>query len=342
MEARHLQEVKDLEATAANMLKASKKSTRSQVEAQIIQMRYDLRAKHREEEEYLEDRPTEDILEESSGLSNQIQQAPLIPQQQEDVQVDVEKKKAKARAKQEKKAAKEKERLLSIEQSKTQSGPSLREVEMSRICTKLQSLSMQIKDIPSDGNCLYRAIADQLQLVSSEWQMDWKELRAVAARYIRNHREEYAPFLGEEAEKGEGGDAKFDDYCELTKTCYCFVTYCFHLHTSYRTLCRSEGRVLHAGRILKGKNCLPNVDCAHACVLGGQLEIQALSHSLQQSVVVYSADSPVLSMGPDDEGQEDRAAQGDTARRRRPPLRISYHKHYYALGAHYNSVVPLC
>ena len=90
-----------------------------------------------------------------------------------------------------------------------------------------------------------------------------------------------------------------------------------------------------------------------ACAVGGQLEIQALSRALQQSIVVYSADSPVLSMGPEDQGHEREevgaragtgveAEEGDAGRRRRPPLRVSYHKHYYALGAHYNSVVPLC
>ena len=226
MEARHLQETKVLEATAANLLKASKKSTRSQVEAQIIQMQYDLRAKHRDEEEFFGEQPTEDI----ENLRESNQHATLPPTAPpDDARLDIEKKKAKAKAKQEKKVAKEKERLLSIEQAKTQAGPSLRETEMNIICTKLQSLSMQIKDIPSDGNCLYRAIADQLQLVSPDQQMDWKELRTVAASYIRSHREEYAPFLGDEIEieKGKGvgkdedggergGGARFEDYCEIT------------------------------------------------------------------------------------------------------------------------------
>ena len=66
---------------------------------------------------------------------------------------------------------------------------------------------------------------------------------------------------------------------------------------------------------------------------GGELEIQALSRCLRESVLVYSADAPELCMSPEE-------AEGDAGRR--PPLRISYHKHYYALGAHYNSVVPLC
>ena len=71
---------------------------------------------------------------------------------------------------------------------------------------------------------------------------------------------------------------------------------------------------------------------------GGELEIQALSRCLRESVLVYSADAPELRMSP--EGPGGAGEEGDADRR--PPLRISYHKHYYALGAHYNSVVPLC
>jgi OTU domain-containing protein 6 len=62
---------------------------------------------------------------------------------------------------------------------------------------------------------------------------------------------------------------------------------------------------------------------------GGQVEIQALCEALQRRVFVYSAGAPLLQMGSDN-------IPGDAA----SPLRVSYHKHYYALGEHYNSVVP--
>ena len=51
---------------------------------------------------------------------------------------------------------------------------------------------------------------------------------------------------------------------------------------------------------------------------------QALSEALQVPLVVYSAD-----MTPHLVGGEAEA-----------PLRISFHRHYLSLGAHYNSVVP--
>ena len=60
---------------------------------------------------------------------------------------------------------------------------------------------------------------------------------------------------------------------------------------------------------------------------GGQLEIKALCASLGVKVLVYSATSPVVVMG-----DEDGSTSKDT-------LKVSFHRHYYALGEHYNSVI---
>lgn len=61
---------------------------------------------------------------------------------------------------------------------------------------------------------------------------------------------------------------------------------------------------------------------------GGQIEIQALAEALKTPIEVYSANQPKTTMG------EVFGSQG------LEPLRLSYHKEYYALGEHYNSVVP--
>mmetsp|Transcript_17440 Transcript_17440/g.26152 ORF Transcript_17440/g.26152 Transcript_17440/m.26152 type:complete len:296 (+) Transcript_17440:65-952(+) len=59
---------------------------------------------------------------------------------------------------------------------------------------------------------------------------------------------------------------------------------------------------------------------------GGQAEIAALSRLLDRQIVVHSAFSSDVVMG----------RKSNTK-----PLHISYHQHYYSLGAHYNSVVSL-
>ncbi|KAJ2741725.1 OTU protein [Coemansia sp. BCRC 34301] len=58
---------------------------------------------------------------------------------------------------------------------------------------------------------------------------------------------------------------------------------------------------------------------------GGHQEIMALSHALQLPVLVYQCDAPVLRIGEDAYGAKD-------------PVRLSYHRHAYGLGEHYNSL----
>ncbi|KAJ8602428.1 hypothetical protein CTAYLR_001237 [Chrysophaeum taylorii] len=58
---------------------------------------------------------------------------------------------------------------------------------------------------------------------------------------------------------------------------------------------------------------------------GGQTELLALANLLRVPIWVYSRDAPILKMG-------------DTIQK--PPLRLAFHRHYFALGEHYNSVAP--
>ncbi|KAL6843926.1 hypothetical protein ACP4OV_026497 [Aristida adscensionis] len=66
---------------------------------------------------------------------------------------------------------------------------------------------------------------------------------------------------------------------------------------------------------------------------GGQLELGALTHCLKKHIVVYSGSFPDVEMG-----KEYNCGPGvstdDTS------IRLSYHRHAYGLGEHYNSVIP--
>lgn len=61
---------------------------------------------------------------------------------------------------------------------------------------------------------------------------------------------------------------------------------------------------------------------------GGELELKALSCALQRTILIYSKDSPTLCMN-------------DSPTHSTVPLRVTYHKHYFSLGEHYNSVQQL-
>jgi OTU domain-containing protein 6 len=80
---------------------------------------------------------------------------------------------------------------------------------------------------------------------------------------------------------------------------------------------------------------------------GGHLEIRALSMALQRPVHIYSSNT-LQSNGPliidaslshddddDDNHDNKHASEGFD------PILLSYHLHYYALGEHYNQVVPV-
>jgi OTU domain-containing protein 6 len=62
---------------------------------------------------------------------------------------------------------------------------------------------------------------------------------------------------------------------------------------------------------------------------GGQLELKALAQLFKQHIVVHNATGPPIEMG-----EEFKASSTSPT-----PLHLTYHKHYYALGAHYNSAV---
>eukprot|EP00112_Aurelia_sp_Birch-Aquarium-sp1_P007613 Seg1830.7 transcript_id=Seg1830.7/GoldUCD/mRNA.D3Y31 product="Deubiquitinase OTUD6B" protein_id=Seg1830.7/GoldUCD/D3Y31 len=58
---------------------------------------------------------------------------------------------------------------------------------------------------------------------------------------------------------------------------------------------------------------------------GGHVEMQALSVVLGRPIEIFQADLPILKIGEELNGRS---------------IRLSYHKHAYGLGEHYNSVIP--
>ena len=113
---------------------------------------------------------------------------------------------------------------------------------------------------------------------------DFITLRKMASTYMRNHPDDFSPFLG------------------LLSTDEEYKTYC------------------------------DKVESINDAEWGGQLEIRALCYCLNRKILIYSADSPLLIMGGDE-------VMLDCDNKK--PLKIAYHRHYYALGEHYNSVTPI-
>ncbi|XP_076893009.1 OVARIAN TUMOR DOMAIN-containing deubiquitinating enzyme 5-like isoform X1 [Bidens hawaiensis] len=64
---------------------------------------------------------------------------------------------------------------------------------------------------------------------------------------------------------------------------------------------------------------------------GGQLELGALTHCLKKHIMIYSGSFPDVEMGKEYKSGESLGSS----------IMLSYHKHAFGLGEHYNSVVPV-
>jgi len=146
------------------------------------------------------------------------------------------------------------------------------------------------RQVDSDGHCLYRAIHHQLEARSFALEDletgGHRHLRGLAARYMRVHPGDFAPFLdlsGHVRDGDQGMEPAFERYCD-----------------------RVEG----------------------SADWGGHTELLALSNVLHLPIRVHSAEAPPVLVGED-------FGEPDTA------LQLTYHRHFYALGEHYNSTRPL-
>lgn len=214
----HEDEGRGLDFKIKELLKSCKKGKQSQImEAQVIQMRFDLKAKHRDEINELEERMESlgvhvDVETSSSSVSKNNKADD--DKSDEVTKLALEKSKIeKAKRKKDKRQLKENDRQLEREAIHANSGPSARETELQAIVQKLTTDGFSVKVIISDGNCLYRAISDQLGLYSSLRHLDHNELRKIAAQNIREKSAEYCPFL-----ELSPDEPAFEEYCQRVES----------------------------------------------------------------------------------------------------------------------------
>lgn len=274
MNRQHKIEKRELEGKIRALTKTIKKSNRSQIETQIIQLEYALKEKHMTESNELE----EYLLHHQLSIGDTI--APLI---EKDSNIECEiieeanelseaekvnQKKAKARAKKDKKVARQIENERLLEEQRQNAGPSMRQIELDQMNAMLARENLMVKEVISDGNCLYHAISDQLN-----GKYSYLQLRKLAADYMRDHEEDFAPFLDL--------DGTYEEYVQ-------------------------------------------NVESPTAAVWGGQVEVRAIANKIDRTIFIYDTQVPLITMGPS-------CSEG-------VPVKLTFHRHYYSLGEHYNSV----
>ena len=195
-----------------------------------------------------------------------------------------------------------------ISEENSMAGPSRRQMELEALQTLyLHPRGLEVQEVEADGNCLYRAVVVQCQRLGLEVsdslnESSYRKIREICSDVLLGlNRAEYEPF----AEYGEG-------------------------HAS----CNDGG--VHPATF---EDYVNNV--RSTSTWGGQLEIRALSEGLKCPIVVFSAEGPPLTMGAEYAPAETReSSMDDVGWDVKKALLLSFHRHYYALGEHYNSVIP--
>ncbi|XP_057964804.1 OVARIAN TUMOR DOMAIN-containing deubiquitinating enzyme 5 [Malania oleifera] len=275
-----------LKKAAAKGSKAEQKAKKKQVEEEISQLSSKLKQTHAEELASLgycssngkEKTDLDNLVKAIAGVSVATHADHSKPS-----------KSVKRRGKRAQQEA-EREQRIQEEQSSIVSD---RIIENEKLERKLEPLGLTVNEIKPDGHCLYRAVEDQLTLLScGSPPYTYQELREMAASYMRKHASDFLPFFLSESAAEENSENSLTDR---------FENYCREVEST--------------------------------AVWGGQLELGALTHCLSKHILIFSGSFPDVEMGKEYKFD---ATTGKT----NPSIMLSYHKHAFGLGEHYNSVVP--
>ncbi|KAI4817769.1 hypothetical protein KUCAC02_011146 [Chaenocephalus aceratus] len=176
----HRKEKKDMQAQIQSMKNAipkNDKKRRKQMTEEIAKIEADLNNKHEEE-----------LSQFKSSTDTKVEE--------------------------DKKAAQEKERESRIAEAEVLNLQGVRHQEGLKLAQKLATKQLQIKEISSDGHCMYRAIEDQLaQRTKPEITMSMKELRSRTAEFMRGHADDFLPFLTNSNTGDMYTTDEFEKYC---------------------------------------------------------------------------------------------------------------------------------
>ncbi|KAI8817853.1 uncharacterized protein EV422DRAFT_499646 [Fimicolochytrium jonesii] len=250
--ARHRKELKDLNGkiTALKKSVGGNKQKKKEVQVQVALLEKELDDRHTNEKKELEQKAAQ------AGVTTA--GADTAEEQRKAAEFDAMRRQAAEEAK---------------------NSVNHKEIEENVIANMLGPMNLRIKQIPPDGHCMYNAIVDQLGAKGAADGKTYKDLRRIAADFLRGHPDDFLPFLVTDA----GDMFTPEDY-----TAYCD-------------------------------------DVENTAAWGGQTELQAISRALERPIHVVQMGTPVLKIGEDLDAD---------------PLFVSYHRHAYGLGEHYNSLLP--
>ncbi|XP_052325067.1 deubiquitinase OTUD6B [Oncorhynchus keta] len=205
----HRKEKKDLQAQIQSMKNAvpkNDKKRRKQLTEDIVKLEAELNQKHNEELQQLDSSGEKTVDDVVSGVES-------LALEGEEEQKDAKQAggPSKAQKRRDKKAAAEKERERRIAEAEVENLSGLRHQEGLKLSQKLVERQLQIREISSDGHCMYRAVEDQLG--QHGLGLTLKDLRARTAQHMRSHTDDFLPFLTNTNTGDMYTPDEFDKYC---------------------------------------------------------------------------------------------------------------------------------
>ncbi|KAG7401098.1 OTU domain-containing protein 6B [Phytophthora boehmeriae] len=207
---RHKLELRTLQNDVKTFQKKAKKDrlSKKDTESQVLAMETAVKERHEEELKAFE---TE---EDDAGLETLVAPSESSAAPTEGAALST--KQAKALRKREAKKQQERERRERIEEA-NKNTVSERQIEADMIQTQLSRRGLKIKDIPSDGHCMYHAVADQMAQnglsVNENDLATFQHLRKLTSDYMVAHSDDFLPFMALE-EDAESPMSAFENYCD--------------------------------------------------------------------------------------------------------------------------------
>lgn len=203
----HRKEKRDLQAkiqSMKNSVPKNDKKRRKQLTEDIAKMEAELEERHKQELADYSQKPTAETQVNSvtNGVTN-LELGKEVPDQHPRV--------SKAQKRREKKAALEKERDERIAEAEIENLSGARHLESQKLSHVLSQRQLQIKQIPSDGHCMYRAIEHQLKERNDNITLT--SLRRQTADYMQSHTDDFLPFLTNSATGEMYTQDEFEKYC---------------------------------------------------------------------------------------------------------------------------------
>ncbi|KAH9259266.1 hypothetical protein BASA81_002309 [Batrachochytrium salamandrivorans] len=188
LKQRHKLELKQLNQEGDARVQGKKGSERQAALRQTEQLKRAMLEKH--------DLELKQAEEEAEAAPKQVEGVVAAAPQP---QASQEPKLSRAREKQLRKEQREHEAKLQREAELAAKGPTIRDLEMSTLVKQIGALGLKMKEINPDGNCLYGAVANQLEVCTGEVE-SVDDLRNRAANVMERNRDLFEPFLPEDEE----------------------------------------------------------------------------------------------------------------------------------------------